>query len=79
MEQTYTLINAIIVVHGSATSGVLPPTILENIGKFTEHVSCRKTIFSVLTIHVGLCIKSTHLWRLKELATKSKNSSVRES
>ncbi|KAJ7818193.1 P-loop containing nucleoside triphosphate hydrolase protein, partial [Mycena olivaceomarginata] len=37
MEQTYTLINAIIVVHGnSATSGVLPPTILENIGKFTE-------------------------------------------
>ncbi|KAJ7840577.1 hypothetical protein B0H14DRAFT_2587444 [Mycena olivaceomarginata] len=39
MEQTYTLINAIIVVHGSATSGVLPPTILENIGKFTEHVS----------------------------------------
>ncbi|KAJ7815525.1 hypothetical protein B0H14DRAFT_2603410 [Mycena olivaceomarginata] len=37
MEQTYTLINAIIVVHGSATSGVLPPTILENIGKFTEH------------------------------------------
>ncbi|KAJ7794283.1 hypothetical protein B0H14DRAFT_3159142 [Mycena olivaceomarginata] len=36
MEQTYTLINAIIVVHGSATSGVLPPTIVENIGKFTE-------------------------------------------
>ncbi|KAJ7794302.1 hypothetical protein B0H14DRAFT_3159149 [Mycena olivaceomarginata] len=37
MEQTYTLINAIIVVHGnSATSGVLPPTILKNIGKFTE-------------------------------------------
>ncbi|KAJ7729722.1 P-loop containing nucleoside triphosphate hydrolase protein, partial [Mycena olivaceomarginata] len=36
MEQTHTLINAIIVVHGSATSGVLPPTILENIGKFTE-------------------------------------------
>ncbi|KAJ7772492.1 hypothetical protein B0H14DRAFT_3164791, partial [Mycena olivaceomarginata] len=36
MEQTYTLINAIIVVHGSATIGVLPPTILENIGKFTE-------------------------------------------
>ncbi|KAJ7712645.1 P-loop containing nucleoside triphosphate hydrolase protein, partial [Mycena olivaceomarginata] len=36
MEKTYTLINAIIVVHGSATSGVLPPTILENIGKFTE-------------------------------------------
>ncbi|KAJ7818243.1 P-loop containing nucleoside triphosphate hydrolase protein, partial [Mycena olivaceomarginata] len=36
MEQTYALINAIIVVHGSATSGVLPPTILENIGKFTE-------------------------------------------
>ncbi|KAJ7801047.1 P-loop containing nucleoside triphosphate hydrolase protein, partial [Mycena olivaceomarginata] len=36
MEQTYTLINAIIVIHGSATSGVLPPTILENIGKFTE-------------------------------------------
>jgi hypothetical protein len=37
MEQTYDLLNAIIMVHvKSDTGGELPPNMLKDIGKFTE-------------------------------------------
>jgi hypothetical protein len=39
MEQTYGLINAILIVHiKSDTGGELPPSMLTHIGKFTEYV-----------------------------------------
>jgi hypothetical protein len=40
MEQTYELINAILMAHiKSNTGGKLPPSVLTYIGKFTEHVA----------------------------------------
>jgi hypothetical protein len=40
MEQTYQLINAILMVHiKSETGAELPPSILTHIGKFTEYVA----------------------------------------
>jgi hypothetical protein len=37
MEQTYELLNAIIILHvTSETDGVLPPSALNYMGKFTE-------------------------------------------
>jgi hypothetical protein len=38
MEQTYELLNAIIILHiNSETDGELPPRVLKYIGKFTEY------------------------------------------
>jgi hypothetical protein len=40
MEQTHELLNAIIIVHiKSDTGGELQPSVLNNIGKYTEYVS----------------------------------------
>ena len=40
MEQTYELLNAILIVHiKSDTGGELPPSVLTHIGKFTEYVA----------------------------------------
>jgi hypothetical protein len=41
MEQTYELLDAILIVHiKSDTGGELPPSVLTQIGKFTEYVAC---------------------------------------
>jgi hypothetical protein len=41
MEQTYELLNAILIVHiKSDTGGELPPSVLTHIGNFTEYVAC---------------------------------------
>jgi hypothetical protein len=40
MEQTYELLNALLIVHiKSDTGGELPPSVLTHIGKFTEYVA----------------------------------------
>ncbi|KAJ7854370.1 hypothetical protein B0H13DRAFT_1903700 [Mycena leptocephala] len=53
MEQTYELLNAILMVHiNSDTGAELPPSVLTHIGKFTE------------TLH-----KSTHLLKLNRMVT----------
>jgi hypothetical protein len=36
MEQTYELLNAILIVHIKSDTGELPPNMLTHIGKFTE-------------------------------------------
>jgi hypothetical protein len=39
LEQIYELLNAVLMVHvRSETGGVLPPSVLSHIGKFTEYV-----------------------------------------
>jgi hypothetical protein len=41
MEQTYELLNAILMVHiKSETGAELPPSVLKYIGKFTEYAAC---------------------------------------
>jgi hypothetical protein len=41
MEQTYELLNAILIVYiKSDTGGELPPSVLTHIGKFTEYAAC---------------------------------------
>ncbi|KAJ7799786.1 hypothetical protein B0H13DRAFT_1932952 [Mycena leptocephala] len=50
MEQTYELLNAILIVHiKSDTGGALPPSVLNHIGKFTEYVARfrKKTLFGI--------------------------------
>jgi hypothetical protein len=52
MEQTYELLNAILIVHiKSDTGGELPPSVLTYIAKFTEYVACfgTKKLHSVFT------------------------------
>jgi hypothetical protein len=39
LEQTYELLNAILIIHIKATEE-LSPTMLHHIGKFTEYVAC---------------------------------------
>jgi hypothetical protein len=40
LEQTYELLNAILMVHiDSDTGAELPPSVLAHIGKFTEYVA----------------------------------------
>jgi hypothetical protein len=46
LEQTYKLLNAILMAHVK-TGGELPPSVLHHIGKFTEYVACPVTIDSV--------------------------------
>jgi hypothetical protein len=44
LEQTYKLLNAILMVHVKPnTGGELPPSVLHHIGKFTEYVACPVT------------------------------------
>lgn len=41
LEQTYKLLNAILMAHvKSDTGGQLPPSVLNHTGKFTEYVGC---------------------------------------
>jgi hypothetical protein len=41
LEQTYKLLNAVLMVHiKSHTGGELPPSVVNHIGKFTEYVTC---------------------------------------
>jgi hypothetical protein len=41
LEQTYKLLNAVLMVHvKSDTGGQLPPSVLNHMGKFTEYVRC---------------------------------------
>ncbi|KAF7359968.1 ATPase-AAA-core domain-containing protein [Mycena venus] len=60
MEQTYELLNAIIILHiDSDTGGILPPSVLNHIGKFTEQVlvkdsklkltTCSRTLHKIYT------------------------------
>jgi hypothetical protein len=52
MEQTYELLNAIVLVHmKSETGGDLPPIVLKHIGSFTEQVHF-KTIFHSDSDHI---------------------------
>jgi predicted DNA-binding protein (UPF0278 family) len=45
MEKVNELLSAIIVLHiRSDTGGQLPPSVLNQIGKFTEKVSCKQNI-----------------------------------
>ncbi|KAF7359950.1 hypothetical protein MVEN_00721800 [Mycena venus] len=50
MEQTHELLNAIIILHvESDTSGVLPPSVLNHVGKFTEQVLMEDSKFKLTT------------------------------
>jgi hypothetical protein len=51
MEQTYELLNAILIVHIESDTGELSPSVLTHIGKFTEYVACpgKKKLHLVLT------------------------------
>jgi hypothetical protein len=45
MEQTYELLNAILMVHINSETGVgLPPSVLTHIGKFTKYVALLRKI-----------------------------------
>jgi hypothetical protein len=51
LEQTCQLLNVIMMVHiKSDTGGELPPSVLNNIGKFTEYVT-----FLVAKISIDCC------------------------
>jgi hypothetical protein len=50
MEHTHELLNTIIILHvQSDTDGVLSPSVLHYIGKFTEYVLCEKNFQLMLT------------------------------
>jgi hypothetical protein len=56
LEQTYELLNAILMVHiDSDTGAELPPSVLTHIGKFTEYITCvgrKKLLTTVIrTLH----------------------------
>jgi hypothetical protein len=56
MEQTHELINAIVILHvNSDTSGVLPPSVLNHIGKFTEYVLVKDSKLKPIT-----CSRTLH-------------------
>jgi hypothetical protein len=77
MEQTHELLNAIVILHvKSDTSGALPPTVLNQIGKFTEYFTCQKTLVSSDNCPLGLYTKSIPLLRPSRVAAKSSNSSA---
>jgi hypothetical protein len=47
LEQTYKLLNAVLMVHvKSDTGGELPPSVLSHVGKFMEYVACHVAITS---------------------------------
>jgi hypothetical protein len=80
MEQTYQLINAILMVHiKSETGAELPPSVLTHIGKFTEYVAYLGGKSSVLNslLLSGPSTKSTHSLKLNRRAAKSRNFSVK--
>jgi hypothetical protein len=81
MEQTYQLINAILMVHiKSETGAELPPSVLTHIGKFTEYVAYlgRKiSALNSLLLLSGPSTKSTHLLKLNRRAARSRNFSVK--
>jgi hypothetical protein len=53
LEQTYELLNAILVVHiNSDTGSELPPSVLTHIGKFTEYVALLGEKTFILTTNV---------------------------
>ncbi|KAF7368197.1 hypothetical protein MVEN_00139300 [Mycena venus] len=52
MEQTHELLNAIILLHiKSETGGILPPSVLNHIGRFTEQVLVKESTFELTTGH----------------------------
>jgi hypothetical protein len=74
MEQTYELLNAIIVTHiRSDTGGELLPSMLYHIGKFTEYVACKNYILETDHCNLGPCIKSIPLLRLSGVAANSRS------
>jgi hypothetical protein len=75
MEQTHELLNAIIILHiKSDTGGVLPPSVLNQIGKFTEYFICQKNLVLSDNCPLGLYTKSIALSRPSRAAAKSSNS-----
>jgi hypothetical protein len=71
MEQIHELLNAIIILHTkSDTGGVLPPTVLNQIGKFTEYFTCQKIPLLSDNCPLGLYTKSIPLLRPSRAAAK---------
>jgi hypothetical protein len=79
MEQTYQLLDAIIIVHlKSDTSGELPPLVLKHIGLFTEYLACLLSMYElILIITVGPYTRYMPLLRLSKRVAKSKSFCVR--